>query len=156
MTMRVLLASRLKSGLGNNHPQSVHRRNARPVENNADVGESVQENPRQSISRCSQEMGFRRSQLYKFWVQTWVCTSTEFSTSPRTGGKQPLSTACAMEQLATDPNFHRKSTCVIIPIHMKSKRLQCIPKKSLHDVDFGMTVSAVHTCMLTRPIQIFF
>jgi len=45
------------TGSINNQSTPVRHRNARPAENIAAVRESIQENPRQSISRCSQELG---------------------------------------------------------------------------------------------------
>jgi len=45
------------TGSINNQPTLVRRRNARSAENIAAVRESVQENPRWSISRRSQEFG---------------------------------------------------------------------------------------------------
>jgi len=56
-TIRRLVAKFESTGSTNNQPTPVRHRNARSAENIAAVRESVRENPRQSISRRSQELG---------------------------------------------------------------------------------------------------
>jgi len=69
-TIRRLVAKFELTGSTNNEPTPVRRRNARSAENIAAVRESVRENPRQSISLRSQELGFLRLQLDEFCVRT--------------------------------------------------------------------------------------
>lgn len=57
MTIRRLVSKFESTGSINNQPTPIPHRNARPIENIAAVPDSVRENPKQSISRRSQELG---------------------------------------------------------------------------------------------------
>lgn len=64
-TIRRLVAKFESTGSINNQPTTVRYRNARSAENIAAVRESVQENPRQSVSRRSQELGLTASSIWR-------------------------------------------------------------------------------------------
>jgi len=53
------------TGSINNQPTPVRRRNAKSAGNIAAVRESVQENPRRSISRRSQELGLSATSTWR-------------------------------------------------------------------------------------------
>ena len=77
-TIQRLVAKFESTGSINNQPISpVHRRNARSAENIAAVRESVRENPRRSIFRCSQELGFSATSTWR--ILRRVCTPIKFN-----------------------------------------------------------------------------
>ena len=53
------------TGSVNDRPTPVRRRNARSAENIAAIRESVQENPRQSIPRRTQELGLSQTTTWR-------------------------------------------------------------------------------------------
>jgi len=60
-TLQRLVVKFKTTGSVNNQPILVRQRNVRSAENIAAVRDSVQENPRQSISRCAQEVGLSQA-----------------------------------------------------------------------------------------------
>ncbi|KAL4150136.1 hypothetical protein QTP88_003970 [Uroleucon formosanum] len=73
-TIRRLEAKFESTGSINYQPTLIRQRNARSIENIASVRESVQKNPRQSISRRSQELGLSVTSTWRILRRDLVCT----------------------------------------------------------------------------------
>ncbi|CAI6343491.1 unnamed protein product [Macrosiphum euphorbiae] len=134
-TIRRLVAKFESTGSINYQPTPIRQRNARSIEDIAAVRDSVRENPRQSVSRLSQELGLSATltcrissqdlSLHKYKIQQTQALKVNDHTQRRVFADWVLG------QLAVDPNFDQKN-------------------QSLFAADFGLAESLVRTSFKTK------
>lgn len=111
-TIRRLVAKFESTGSINNQPTSIRHINARSIENIAAMRDSVWENPKQSISRRSQELGLSATSTWQILRRDLglhpykIQLTQELKVNDHT--QRRVFANWALEQLEVDPNFAQK------------------------------------------------
>ncbi|XP_022163933.1 uncharacterized protein LOC111029282 [Myzus persicae] len=111
-TIRRLVAKFESTGSINHQPTPIRRRNARSTENIAAVCDSVRGNPRQSISRRSQDLGLSATSTWRILRRNLglhlykIQLTQELKVTDHT--QHRVFAYWAQGQLEVDPNFAKK------------------------------------------------